>query len=145
MPDIMLVLDEWEASLFSFHLRNHFSHLDVKTWLFAYISATYYVSQRNQEPGQKRPKVHYEADFQTKRGANYGENMTADPAACNEAEVDDRATVVRELLPGLNAAGRQGRWGWRSHHPCEEDVFLGENIPHLFLCCCGLISSAWIN
>lgn len=93
--------DEWGDSPFSSLLGSHFFHLAVKTC----VSATYYASQRNQEPSRKRPNMHYEANFQMKHGACCCENVAANPAARGEAEVDDRPTAVRGLLPGQR--GRQ--------------------------------------
>lgn len=114
--------DEWGASLFPSLLERHLFHLAVKTWLSACVSATYSASQRHQERGPKRPNVHYEADFHMKHGARCCENVTADPAAHSEAEVDDRPTAVQGLLPGQGTE-RQGRWGWRPQHPCDRLAF----------------------
>lgn len=91
---------KWGASPLPSLLRSHFFHLADKTWLSVCVSATYYASQRNHEPGWKRSNVHYEADFQMKLGAYCCENVTADLAARGEAEVDDRPAAVRGLLPG---------------------------------------------
>lgn len=43
--------------------------------------------------------MYCEADLQTKPGAKCCHNRTADPAALGEAEVDDRPTAMRGLLP----------------------------------------------
>lgn len=133
--------DEWGPSPFPSLLRSHFFYLAVKTWLSACVSATYYASQRNQEPGWKRPNVHYEADFQMKHGAYCCEDMMADPAARSEAEVDDRPTAVQGLLPGQQGrdAGEMGLEVTASSSQLGF-IFFRRNIPVFFSCCCGLIS-----
>lgn len=115
--------DKRGASLFPSLLRSHFFHLVVKPWLSACVSATYYASQRNQEPAWKRSGVCYETDFQMKHGTFCCENMTADPATLSEAEVEDRPTAMQRLLPAQR--GREvGEMGLEVAASLWQDGFL---------------------
>lgn len=115
--------DKRGASLFPSLLRSHFFHLVVKPWLSACVSATYYASQRNQEPAWKRSGVCYGTDFQMKHGTFCCENMTADPATLSEAEVEDRPTAMQRLLPAQR--GREvGEMGLEVAASLWQDGFL---------------------